>query len=64
MVDREYLLVYGEGLSRDQNHFQFHAPTPEDAEKNAEAVIKIRRQQAQRLKAFSAALYRKVKEWR
>lgn len=63
-MDCEYLLVYGEGLSKDQNHTQFHAATPEDAEKNAEVIISVRRKQAQRPQMFSAALYRQVKEWR
>ncbi len=60
----EYLLVYGEGLSRDRNHFQFHAATLGDAEKNAEEVIRIRKQQARKPERFSATLYRQMKEWR
>lgn len=63
-MDCEYLLVYGEDLPKDQNHIQFHAPTPEDAEEDAEAIISVRRQQAQRPQKFSATLYRQVKEWR
>ena len=63
-MDCEYLLVYGEGLSKDQNHSQFQAATPEDAEKDAEAIISVRRQQAKQPEKFSATLYRQVKEWR
>lgn len=63
-MDCDYLLVYGEGLLRDQSHFQFHAATLEDAEKNAEEVVKVRRQQARRPDKFSAQLYRQMKEWR
>ncbi|OHA89266.1 MAG: hypothetical protein A3C70_00260 [Candidatus Zambryskibacteria bacterium RIFCSPHIGHO2_02_FULL_43_14] len=64
-MDCEYLLVYGEGLLReDQNHIQFHATTPEGAEKNAETIISVIRKQAQRPQMFSATLYRQVKEWR
>jgi len=62
-MDCEYLLFYGEGLSRDQNHTQFHASTPEDAEKHAETIINIRRKQTQHPQKFSAALYHQVKEW-
>ena len=62
-MDCDYLLVYGEGRSKDQKHVRFHAATPEEALENAKTVVKYRRSQAGDSQKFRAKLYREVKEF-